>query len=61
MNDLTQVIAGIDMAPLPHRSRIHALRSFSRGYCFVKRDDELGFGVSGTKVLRERLKTKNPL
>lgn len=33
-------------------SRIHPLRSFTvpLGTCFVKRDDELGFGVSGTKT-----------
>ena len=33
-------------------SRVHPLRSFEvhSGKCFVKREDELGFGVSGTKV-----------
>jgi 1-aminocyclopropane-1-carboxylate deaminase len=33
-------------------SRIHLLRSFAEtgAKCFVKREDELGFGVSGTKV-----------
>ncbi|MBS0604185.1 MAG: pyridoxal-phosphate dependent enzyme [Verrucomicrobia bacterium] len=33
-------------------SRIHPLRSFPvpSGKCFVKREDELGFGISGTKV-----------
>ena len=33
-------------------SRIHRLRSFEGvdGSCYVKRDDELGFGISGTKV-----------
>ncbi len=33
-------------------SRVHPLRSFevSNGRCYVKREDELGFGVSGTKV-----------
>ena len=33
-------------------SRVHRLRSFevADGNCYVKRDDELGFGVSGTKV-----------
>lgn len=34
--------------PIPY-SRVHRLRSF-QGTCFVKRDDELGFGISGTKV-----------
>lgn len=32
-----------------YRSRIHHLRSFP-GNCFVKREDELGFGISGTKL-----------
>lgn len=33
-------------------SRVHRLRSFKMedGSCYVKRDDELGFGISGTKV-----------
>ncbi len=33
-------------------SRVHKLRSFDTplAHCFVKREDELGFGVSGTKV-----------
>lgn len=30
-------------------SRVHRLRSFA-GNCFVKREDELGFGISGTKA-----------
>ncbi len=33
-------------------SRVHPLRSFAipNGKCFVKREDELGFGVSGNKA-----------
>jgi 1-aminocyclopropane-1-carboxylate deaminase/D-cysteine desulfhydrase-like pyridoxal-dependent ACC family enzyme len=33
-------------------SRVHALRTFEvpHGKCYVKREDELGFGVSGTKA-----------
>ncbi len=34
--------------PILH-SRVHRLRSFE-GSCFVKREDELGFGISGTKA-----------
>ena len=30
-------------------SRVHSLRSFGSN-CFVKRDDELGFGISGSKL-----------
>jgi 1-aminocyclopropane-1-carboxylate deaminase/D-cysteine desulfhydrase-like pyridoxal-dependent ACC family enzyme len=50
MNKLTQALERIPMAALPRQSRIHSLRSFSRGRCYIKRDDELGFGISGTKV-----------
>ncbi len=46
---LTEALARIPVAPFPRHSRIHPLRSFSKG-CYVKRDDELGFGISGTKV-----------
>lgn len=34
----------------PHHSRIHPLKSFSRPGCYVKREDELGFGISGSKL-----------
>ena len=37
------------MASFPCRSRIHRLRSFDER-CYVKREDELGFGISGTKL-----------
>jgi 1-aminocyclopropane-1-carboxylate deaminase/D-cysteine desulfhydrase len=46
----------LDKAPqcnYPFQSRIHQLRSFPDG-CFVKRDDELGFGVTGSKVRKFR-------
>lgn len=33
----------------PTKSRIHLLKSFHQENCFVKREDELGFGISGTK------------
>ena len=46
---LGQALASIAMAPFGRRSRVHRLNSF--GPCsFVKREDELGFGVSGTKL-----------
>src|ERR1700761_5279772 len=45
------------LAMFPHalyatHSRVHSLRSFlfSGTTCYVKRDDELGFGVSGSKI-----------
>lgn len=35
-----------------HKSRVHRLRSFPslNRQCFVKRDDELSFGISGSKM-----------
>lgn len=42
----------------PTKSRIHTLKSFftkSHKACFVKRDDELGFGISGCKARKYRM------
>jgi 1-aminocyclopropane-1-carboxylate deaminase len=49
---LTQALSHYPLASLPRHSRIHPLRTFSipSGPCYVKREDELGFGISGTKV-----------
>jgi len=41
---LSSIVPKVDL-----RSRIHRLRSFEEN-CYVKREDELGFGVSGSKV-----------
>ncbi len=40
------------LAPYPLHSRIHPLKTFgdSQTPCFVKREDELGFGISGFKI-----------
>lgn len=40
----------------PVHSRIHLLRSFNTPFsrCYVKRDDELGFGISGSKIRKYR-------
>jgi 1-aminocyclopropane-1-carboxylate deaminase len=40
----------------PIHSRVHALHSFSfpKTKCYVKRDDELGFGISGSKARKYR-------
>ncbi len=46
---LGQLLNAIPMASFPCRSRIHRLRSFGER-CYVKREDELGFGISGTKL-----------
>ncbi len=45
---LSQVLASTPLLPFAHQSRIHPLRSME--CCFVKREDELGFGISGTKL-----------
>lgn len=37
----------------PAESRVHPLNSFPN--CFVKRDDELGFSISGTKFRKYRM------
>ena len=40
------------LAPYPSHSRIHPLKTFgdSQTPCYVKREDELGFGISGSKI-----------
>lgn len=51
-DNLLKAIAQVPLAPFPHLSRVHPLHSFSneRVSCYVKREDELGFGISGTKL-----------
>lgn len=46
---LLQTIYRQPLAPFAHQSRVHRLRSFTEN-CYVKREDELGFGVSGSKI-----------
>jgi 1-aminocyclopropane-1-carboxylate deaminase len=46
---LRSIINSCKLFPFPHHSRVHPLRSFA-GQCYVKREDELGFGISGTKL-----------
>lgn len=62
MTPLTPLIATYPLLPFPRHSRIHKLRSFSTPdcACYVKRDDELGFGISGSK-LRKYLSLLPPL
>ena len=40
------------LAPYPLHSRVHPLKTFGDAQtpCFVKREDELGFGISGFKI-----------
>ncbi len=62
MTSLTSLIASYPILSLPHRSRIHKLHSFlfPDCTCYVKRDDELGFGISGSK-LRKYLSLLPPI
>ena len=41
-----------DLAPFPHHSRVHKLHTFSdeKKQVYIKREDELGFCISGSKV-----------
>lgn len=59
MDELEQLLSlfqKIPQAAYPVHSRIHPLRSFQfqNVKCYVKREDELGFGISGTKIRKYR-------
>lgn len=53
---LLERVNAIPQASYPHHSRVHKLRSFDypTAQCFIKRDDELGFGISGSKIRKYR-------
>ncbi len=55
---LQNKLAHLPQMPYPVTSRIHALRSFSPSSatrCYIKRDDELGWGISGNKFRKYRM------
>lgn len=56
LQDLRNRLTNIPQESLPMHSRIHPLQSFvfPDCKCYVKRDDELGFGISGSKVRKYR-------
>lgn len=56
LRHLKNCLAKIPQAAYPQHSRIHLLRSFHfpSASCYVKRDDELGFGISGSKIRKYR-------
>lgn len=56
LNVLLDCLALIPQEDYPFHSRVHSLHSFSSPHtaCFVKRDDELGFGISGSKIRKYR-------
>lgn len=51
---LEKTLSRIKQAPYPHHSRVHPLKSFPLESCYVKREDELGFGISGSKIRKYR-------
>lgn len=53
---LESTLAAVPQEPYPVHSRVHPLKSFNThaARCFVKRDDELGFGISGSKIRKYR-------
>lgn len=56
LHHLKNRLLTIPKADYPIHSRIHPLRSltFPSTQCYVKRDDELGFGISGSKIRKYR-------
>jgi len=52
INELKDRIGLANQSSYPVHSRIHPLRSFHSPFSlyYVKRDDELGFGISGSKI-----------
>lgn len=51
-NPLAHLLSGVTQFDYPVHSRIHPLKSFGNAY--VKREDELGFGISGSKIRKYR-------
>jgi 1-aminocyclopropane-1-carboxylate deaminase len=53
---LKDILQDIPQACFPVHSRVHPLKSFvfPSAQCYVKRDDELGFGISGSKIRKYR-------
>ncbi|MBA3722827.1 MAG: pyridoxal-phosphate dependent enzyme [Parachlamydiaceae bacterium] len=51
---LESILANYQMSTYPNHSRIHPLNNFSTTNCYVKREDELGFGISGSKIRKYR-------
>jgi len=53
---LQEYINGIPQTDYPCQSRVHTLNSYSNEdvSCYVKREDELGFGISGSKIRKYR-------
>lgn len=52
MQSLSELIHSSPLLDLPRSSRVHRLHSFQfpHACCYVKREDELNFGMSGSKL-----------
>jgi len=50
---LQAALETVSQADYSMHSRVHPLRSFP-GCCYIKRDDELSFGISGSKMRKYR-------
>ena len=55
-NLLNDCLNSLSQADYPKHSRVHSLRTFNfpSAKCYVKREDELGFAVSGSKIRKYR-------
>lgn len=53
---LQEKLLAAPVCSYPFQSRVHMLKHFkvADGICFVKRDDELGFGITGSKIRKYR-------
>jgi len=56
LTQLQNLLSTIPQANYPVTSRVHPLRSFNTPQCtcYTKREDELGFGLSGSKIRKYR-------
>lgn len=52
LDELHHSLSSIPMEDYPKTSRVHRLKSFDLPDCtvYIKREDELGFGISGCKI-----------
>lgn len=54
LHDLKQRLSTIEQMSYSVHSRIHRLQTFPSSSCYVKREDELGFSISGSKIRKYR-------
>ncbi len=56
IDSLKERLSYIPQAPYPNHSRLHPLKSFHFPHTaiYIKREDELGFGITGSKIRKYR-------